>query len=208
MLNRSSYGLARVIAVAFIVFAVFASTHVRTSAHEGEDHGDAGKPAVSTGVGEVLRVAKAHDIEILVKHEPPASDVPTHARVYLTKAETNEPVEGADVVVVLLGAGRDIRVSAASADPAGTYLADLPALGAGTYEFTIALTTGGETQSIGFGAYEVASSFVTTDAASVSPTARVIGAVAIALAALGAYSFVVFAWFRGTRRSRREAATA
>lgn len=194
--------------VVVVVFAVLGSSPVGVLAHEGEDHGDAGKPAVSTDTGEVVRVAKAQDFEILIKHEPPAPDVPTHARVYLTKAETNEAVEGADIVVILEGAGRDIRVPASSADPVGTYLADLPALAAGTYEFTIALTTGGETQSIGFGAYEVAAASATTEPASVSPTARVIGAVAIAIAALGMYSIVVFLWGRGTRRSQREAATA
>ena len=171
-------------------------------AHGGEDHGDQKAPAVATGPGRVVHTARAGDLEVVVKHPPVEPDKEVVARVLVTRFATNEPVGDAKVTLVLAGeGGAPVEVTAApSAATPGMYEAKFPPLPKNQYTLTASLDTGGKTETVAYGAIQVAP----LPAASAGVVASWARSALIGLGLLAALGLAVFVVRRAVQMSQRD----
>ena len=200
----------KVVAAVLAAFA-FALTfsNVQVNAHGGEDHGAKKAPTVSTGANMVVRETHVGSLEVTIKHPPVEPDKELAARVFVTRFETNEPVEGAKVFVAFTAGGARVEATAEPGNTHGIYEVRFPPMPRGDYALATRVEVGGATQAIEFGTLQVAP-LPPTAAATESSWART------ALLALGAFVglwFLGLVVYRATAQARRdrikgEAATA
>jgi len=124
-------------------------------AHGGEDHGDQKAPVVSKGTNMIVRVARAGDLEVVIKDPPIEPDKETAARIFITHFATNEPVSGAKVVVVLQGSA-PVEVAAGPSTTPGMYDVKLPPLPQGQYKLLARIEHDGENMTAEYGSLAVA----------------------------------------------------
>ncbi len=169
-------------------------------AHGGEDHGDQKAPVVSKGTNMIVRVARAGDLEVVIKDPPIEPDKETAARVFITHFATNEPVSGAKVVVVLLGS-TPIEVGAVPGTTPGMYEVKLPPLPQGQYKLAARIEHDGENETAEYGSLAVAPLPVSSssDLATWARTALLILGGLTVLAVLGAF---IYRLLPTTRRGR------
>lgn len=128
----------------------------RISAHGGEDHGDQKPKTETTAKGAVLRTNRLGDFEVTVKHSPLEPGTIAHGSLFVTRYDTNEPVDAGTVQVAFEAAGGSISdVAVEKSATAGTYTLDMPALTGGEYTLRITLTAGGKTSTATFSGVEV-----------------------------------------------------
>ena len=196
-------------ALAVFALALTFSNHT-VYAHGGEDHSQDKAPVVSTSANMVVRTARVGDLEVTLKHRPVEPDKEFAARVFLTRYETNAPVEGAKVFVVIAGgSGSPVEATAAPGNAPGIYEAKLPPTPQGDYTLAMRFETGGATQTVEYGLLRVAQlpPPATTNESTWARTAL------IALGALIGLGFLGLIIHRATVTARRnrgneEAATA
>ncbi len=182
---------------------------VTVFAHGTEDHGEK-KPAVaSTSANMVGRVMRAGDLEVMIKHPPIEPDKESSARVLITRFETNEPVEGANVSIMFIGAGGPVEVAAATGNTPGLYEAKLPPMPEGEYNLSARVETNGVTQGVEYGAIKVAP----LPPPAVDDESSWARTLLLALSALIGLGFVGVVLYRAVQSARRdhakgEAATA
>ena len=125
-------------------------------AHGGEDHGDQ-KPAVVANVkGTVSHTTRLGEIELLLKHPELVPDTATSAKLFITKFETNEPVDKVTSVIEIEAADGSITQAAVEkTDGSGVFNVKIPALPQGTYVVRAKVTTKGETDTATFSGVEV-----------------------------------------------------
>lgn len=136
------------------LITVLTSSGIVVSAHGGEDHGEERAPTVSA-IGDVqVHTARAGDIEVTFKHKSIEPDREGTARVFVTRFDSNEPITGAKVTLLL--AGGDTSVAAVAAGiSAGIYEAKLPPLARGEYRFVAHVDYAGTTESVDYGELKV-----------------------------------------------------
>lgn len=142
------------IAASIAVFAFGAEI----SAHEGEDHSHEAAPTIASGESMIVRVVRAGDVEITFKHPAIAPDARTHARVFVTRFETNEPIGDANVTLTFNAEGNDsppATVAATRTATAGLYEIEIPPLPRGSYTMSGRFQFNGETREASFGELEV-----------------------------------------------------
>jgi hypothetical protein len=151
MKNKSQRWLAW-LAGALVAFGCGASA---VQAHGGEDHGDE-KPAVAqTNANVTVRVARAGDYEITLKHAALKPDKATAARVFVTRFASNEPGTDAQVILLITGA-TPLEVTASATETPGVYEAKLPPLPAGDVTLSVKISVGGTPSTASFGRVTVA----------------------------------------------------
>ncbi len=170
-------------------------------AHGGEDHAEDKAPIVSVGAGTVTRVGRVGDFEVTIKHAPVEPDREVSARLFVTRYESNEPVDGARVSVVIGDGGRLPEVTAQVSTTAGIYEARLPPLPKGRYDIGARLDVGGTSGTARFAPLEVAPALPTA-VESGSTRARTALIALAALSALGAAGAVVYRLVQNARRNR------
>ena len=204
VMRRSILGFWRV----WLCVVMLASLPVSSFGHGGEDHGDAKAPAVSTSANMVARTVRAGDYEVTLKHPPIEPDKETTARVFVTRFDSNEPVENATITLLFSGGEVPIEATATAGNTAGMYEVKLPPMREGEYKLAARIGVNGTTETVEYGALQVAPAPATA-AESESSWARM---ALIALASLVGLGFIAFVLYRAsqyTRRDRtRETATA
>lgn len=206
-----SHSKAKTSLLAAVVAAVviLSMSVVTVFAHGGEDHGEKKPVVAATSANMVGRVARAGDLEVMIKHPPIEPDKESSARVLITRFETNEPVEGANVSVMFMGAGGPIEVAAAAGSTPGLYEVKLPPMPEGEYKLSAKVETNGMTQGVEYGAIRVAP-LPPPAVADESPWARTLLLALLVLIGLGFVGVVLYRAVQFSRRNqgKGEAATA
>ncbi|MBX3295689.1 MAG: hypothetical protein KF762_08250 [Acidobacteria bacterium] len=129
----------------------------KVAAHGGEDHGDQKPKTETTAKGAVLRTTRLGDFELTIKHPPLEPGMTTHGSLFVSRYDTNEPVDDAGNVQVALEApgGSISDVAVAKSATAGSYALDVPALTDGEYALRVTLTAGGKASTATFSGVEV-----------------------------------------------------
>lgn len=130
-------------------------------AHGGEDHGDEKPATTQTNANVTVRVARADDYEITLKHAALEPDKATAARVFVTRFATNEPAKDAQVVLLLTGATA-LESTATATETPGAYEAKLPPWPAGDITVRAKISVAGATATATFGRVTVAPSAIAT----------------------------------------------
>jgi hypothetical protein len=196
--------LITIIALSLILTAPAGSVF----AHGGEDHGDQKAPVVSKGTNMIVRVARAGDLEVVIKDPPIEPDKETLARVFITHFATNEPISGAKVVVVLQGS-MPIEVGAVASTTPGMYEVKLPPLPQGLYKLIARIEHDGENKTAEYGSLAVAPLPVSSSSA-LATWARTALLILGGLTVVGVLGAFIYRLLLAARRSRirGEAATA
>lgn len=204
---RTRKNILAAVLTAMALAATLTSVEVR--AHGGEDHGEEKAPAtVSTSANMVVRTAHAGDFEVTLKHAPVEPDNETAARVFVTRFETNEPVQGASIAVMLAGAPLPVEATAVSGATPGLYDIKLPPVPEGEYRLAARVGLEGTTRTVEYGTLNV----VPLPPPTVESSTRTRTAL-IALGVLVVLCFVGVVIYRAVSTARRdrfkgEAATA
>ena len=191
----------------FIITLALLASSASVLAHGGEDHGESA-PVVQIGAGMQTRTARAGDMEVSIKHPVIEPDKETTGRIFVTRFETNEPVEGARIFV-RFGAGSAQEVVATAGSTAGIYEIKLPPVPKGQYALTARVEAGSANETVEFGQVS----------ATTPPPAAIEGSnswartgliVLAALAASAGVGVVGYRLSQGNRRGRveEEAVTA
>lgn len=187
---------------------VLAVSPITAFGHGGEDHGAEQAPVVAAGAGMVARTAKAGDMEVVIKHPALEPDKELAARVFVTKHDTNEPIKGANVTVMIERAdGAPSQVLAVAGNTPGVYEVKLPPLPQGAYKLAVQVGANGANETAQFGAVQVAPAPV-AEAGSVNSWARTGLIILAALLGLGAAGVTVMRLMQNARSRKGEAATA
>ncbi|MEW6731174.1 MAG: hypothetical protein AB1489_07545 [Acidobacteriota bacterium] len=103
------------------------STTTFVYAHGGEDHGDEKSLATPTKGSNTIGVARAGEIEILLKHSETKPSGETIFSLFLTKFSTNESVSGASARLILgqPGTTEPLQVDFLASAQTGIYQAQL-----------------------------------------------------------------------------------
>lgn len=148
---RKKIGVAGI----FIFFAMSLGNTI-VYAHGGEDHGDAKPQTQTTGKGTVLRIARVGDLEIMIRHFLLEPDTAVQGRLFITKFETNEAVDGSNVKVEIESVNGSVTaIPVEKSDSAGSYLLKMPALPEGAYTLRAKLDAGGKTDTATFSGVRV-----------------------------------------------------
>jgi len=185
-----------------LVFIAASLCRVEARAHGGEDHGES-QPRITATATEVKHLARAGDLEILVKHAPISADQATAARIFLSRYATNEPIGKAHITLRLAGpAGTE--VAAKESRTAGQYELELPPLSPGTYRLSVRVEAASENVEVDLGTFEVAlaNSAVRDDFS----TSRLFAW--FMLFGIAAASALFFVWRIAGRRPKKEAKEA
>ena len=124
-------------------------------AHGGENHGDEKPAATQTHANVTVRVARAGDYEITLKHAALEPDKATAARVFVTRFATNEPGTEAQVVLLISGAN-SLEIKATATVTPGAFEAKLPPLPAGEITLSAKISVAGTSSTASFGRVTVA----------------------------------------------------
>lgn len=126
-------------------------------AHGGEDHGDAKPQAQTNTKGTVTQTAKMGDLELMIKYVLLEPDTAAQGRLFLTRFETNEAVDGSKVKVEIESAsGTVTSIPVDKSDSVGSYTLKIPALPEGVYTLRAKLDLGGKTDTATFSGIQVA----------------------------------------------------
>lgn len=120
-------------------------------AHGGEDHSADQPTQVSTSDTSVVRTARAHGVEILLKHDRLIPDLPTSVRLFTTAEATNQPATHIALRLSVEGGSSPVDVEATPTQIVGMYEARIPALPEGSYTMSVRATAGAESFVVTFG---------------------------------------------------------
>ncbi len=176
--------------------------------HGGEDHSAEQAPVVAASAGMVARTAQAGEWEVVIKHPTLEPDKELAARVFVTKHDTNEPIKGAHITVMIERAdGAPTQVLAIAGNTAGVYEVRLPPTPQGAYKLAVQVSANGANETAQFGAVQITRVPV-AEAGSVNGWARTGLIILAALLGLGAAGVTVMRLMLQRRNQKGEAATA
>ncbi|MBA3320576.1 MAG: FixH family protein, partial [Pyrinomonadaceae bacterium] len=159
------------------------------------------------GTGTITRVARAGDFEVTIKHPPIEPDKEIAARVFVTRFETNEPVEKAKITLLFTSGGAPVEATAEAANTPGMYEVKLPPMPQGDYKLAARVEGGGGTQTVEYGAIKVAPA-PPAQAENSSSWARTALIALASLVGLGIAGFLLYRVAQYARRNRSEGETA
>lgn len=211
MKNFAGEKSARVIA-AFALLVSLMMPCATAFAHGGEDHGEKQTPVVSMGSGMATHIARAGEMEVVIKHPPLEPDKEVSARLFVTRFATNEPIGGAKIVVALSSneSAAPIEataIAAAAGATPGIYEVKLPPLPKGQYKFTARVDHNGRTDTAEYGTLQIAPPPVAANG-SVSTWARTALFILAALVGLCVAGALVYRFTQGAQRGRDKGETA
>jgi len=192
-----SYRINRITGGVLALSLALISLSTSVFAHGGEDHSESA-PVVSVGAGMQTRTARLGDMEVTIKHPVFEPDHETTGRVFVTRFETNEPIEGARVFVVF-GDGSAQEVTATAGTTAGVYEVKLPPVPEGEYALTARVEIGNASETVQFGQVSV----TTPPPAEVESGNAWARTGIIVLAALAALVVIGAVGYRVSQSSRR-----
>lgn len=190
---------------ATVIFSVLLAVPV--FAHGGAET-EAPK-AVANQAGTIMRVARAGELEVMLKHVAIEPDTASSAQLFVTKFATNEPVADAKPSIEITAAdGKTFEASEAKADAPGSFSFKLPPLPQGSYTILTRINAAGKTDTATFS--NVAVEHPASDSAESSATGSWLRTVAMVLAAmviLGLFAGLVFFAPRFFKREEEERET-
>ena len=176
-------------------------------AHGGEE--TAAPKAVTNQAGTVVRVARAGELEIMLKHQAIEPDTAQTAQVFITKFATNEPFADAKPSIEITAPdGKTFEASEAKSDAPGSFSFKLPPLPQGNYTILARVNAAGKTDTATFS--NVAVAHPASDSAESSATGswlRTIAMVLTAIVILGLFAGLVFFAPRFFKRDEDERET-
>ncbi len=176
--------------------------------HGGEDHGAEQASVVAASTGMVARTAKVGEWEVVIKHPSLEPDKELAARVFVTKHDTNEPIEGANITVTISGVdAAPTQVLAVAGNTPGVYEVMLPPMPKGAYKLAVQVGADSGNETAQFGEVQVASPPV-VEASSVNGWARTGLIILAALLGLGATGVTVMRLMQSARSRKGETAAA
>ena len=183
---------------------------VQIFAHGGEDHGDEKPTTAVADKGTIARIARIGEYEVMLKHSLLEPHRATTARFFVTKFETNEPVEKAIPAIEFESAnGAVTEATIEKTDTLGSFVVKIPALPAGDYTVRAKLTYDGETDTATFSGVEVKPPPTATAEGEMSWARFTLIAFvsALVLAMLGGLAY--FVWlFAGSKTKQEEVLSA
>ncbi|KYG09245.1 hypothetical protein BE21_19085 [Sorangium cellulosum] len=185
-----------------VALAIVASVP-RASAHGGEDHAAPAAPsAASTGTEHVVSGETAV-FSVVIKYPARKAEGPLPARVYVARADSSAPVEGARVRLELKG-GLTFAADAGKTTAAGVYEVALPAAPEGaTANGVVSVEAGGDFDLVLVGDLRFGAIAPAEAPAGTTPGREVpLGALAAAAGALAVLSGGI--GYALGRRSRRK----
>ncbi len=153
-------------------------------AHGGEPHGSA-RTQHDDAPGHAHTARRAaiwgtgDHFEVLLKHGPAPRGEPMELELFVADAQSNAPVEGAEVSLTLVR-DRELLARAKPSELAGRYVAEVQLPGSGEYEAVASVGKDGHIDLVTLGAFEVA----TPEAAPKSARWMWAGAAAVLLLGL------------------------
>ncbi len=197
--------------VVLFVSALLFGSALQIFAHGGEDHGDQ-KPKASTNEkGTVTRTARLGEYELTFKHPFFVPDSATSVKLFVTRFQTNEPIEKASARIEIESAnGSFTEASIEKTETAGSYKVKIPALPQGTYTVRAKLTYGGETDTATFTGVEVAPAPIAPAESNLSwaRTALISFVFALVLALFGGLIYFVWHFADGGESLKEESVSA
>lgn len=175
-------------------------------AHGGEDHGDQKPKATTSDKGTITRTARLGEYELTLKHQFLVPDMATSAKLFVTKFQTNEPIETGNPAIEIESASGSVTGAAIEkTETAGSYNVKIPALPQGTYTVRAKLTYGGETDTATFSGVEVAPAPPAAESTlSSGRTALIAFVLALVLALFGGLIYFVWHFADGGSESLKE----
>lgn len=164
-------------------------------AHGGEDHGDSQPKTITGTKGSISHTARLGEIELMLKHPALEPDAATAARLFITKFETNEPMDKAAATIEFEStSGAVTQALVEKTETAGSYSVKIPALPEGDYIVRAKLTYNNETDTATFSGVKVAHAPAASDESGMSwtRTALIVFLFVVVLALLG--GLVYFVW--------------
>ncbi len=140
---------------AFALFLIALFVAATSEAHEGHDHGEEQVETTQSGQAMIVRVKRAEDCEVTLKHPPIEPDKELSARLMVTKFETNEPVGKVKVVLVIEGNGFQNEIPVTETSTTGLYEFNLPPMQQGDYKLKARLDVAGNLAIANFGNIQV-----------------------------------------------------
>lgn len=175
-----------------------------TLAHDGHDHGDESKKeVVVSNKNEVVRTLRVDDYEIAIKHLLLTPDKETNLRLFLTRFDTNTPIEKAKVSLEIKSSdGITQEIFLTEANTAGMYEGKFPPLREGEIKLSVNGSVGNSSLKGNFGSIQI------TQQAIENPTSITAWAKRL-LIALGLFvgiffAVIVFLIFKNARRTKIE----
>lgn len=172
-------------------------------------HGGAEAPTpqtVANQAGTITRVARAGELEVMLKNAAIEPDTPSSVQLFVTRFATNEPFADAKPSIEITSAdGKAFEVSEAKTDAPGSYSFSLPALPQGNYTILTRINAAGNTDTATFSGVEVA--HPASDQADASASGSWLRTMAVVLAAiviLALFAGLVFFATRFFEREERE----
>ena len=197
-----------VLSLLLAVIAALSMLSQTVSAHEGEDHGEAQAPVVSSGANISTRTTRVGEYEVTLKHPSLEPDKGTGARLFVTKYETNEPVNDAQLFVMFIGnGGAPVEARGAAGSTAGVYEVSLPPLPQGSYRLVARVQINGANATADYGTVNVAP-LPPSAVESSSQWARTALLALAVLVALGLGGAVVYRFLKNARASRQSGQAA
>lgn len=199
-------------AIILLLSTLFLLTGNRTQtfAHGGEDHGDSQPKSTASAKGTISHTARLGEYELLLKHLLLEPDTATVAHLFITKFQTNEPIDKASATIEFESANGSVtEVIIEKTETAGSYNVKIPALPQGIYIVRAKLTYNGETDTATFSGVEVKSQLAVPAESDLSWTQTALIAFVSALV-LGLYGgLVYFVWrFAGDEPMKEETVSA
>jgi hypothetical protein len=189
---------ARLTALFLAIACFFLSPSSSVVAHGDEDHAEKQSPVVSKGTNMFTRVARARDLEVVLKHPPvePYKELP--ARLFVTRFDSNEPIGEAKIVVMISDGVLSAQATAAPSATPGMYDVKLPPLPEGIYKLAARINKNGNVLTADYSALQVAS----LPAASVETASSWARTALISLALLICFGFICLILYRVVRAIR------
>ncbi|MCA1623639.1 MAG: hypothetical protein LC778_07525 [Acidobacteria bacterium] len=174
-------------------------------AHGGEDHGDQKAKTTTSEKGTITRTARLGEYELTFKHQFFEPDTVTSAKLFVTKFQTNEPIENANAAIEIESeSGSVTEAGIEKTETAGSYNVKISPLPQGIYTVRAKLTYSGETDTATFSGVEVAPALPAAAEGTLSwaRTALIAFVFALVLALFG--GLIYFVWHFADGEPMRE----
>lgn len=175
-----------------------------THAHDGHDHGDdAKKEVVVSNKNEVVRTLRIDDYEVTIKHALLTPDKETSFRLFLTRFDTNTPVEKAKVSLRIISSdGVSQEIALTESKTTGMYEGKFPPLSEGEIKLSVKGSVGNTSLSGDFGSIQIKREAIENPVSSSVWAKRLLIVLGLLVGIF--FAVIIFLIFKNARRTKIE----